>query len=231
MTPEGESFRMAVKQRAAKLVPSILSADLSKLGAHLDAMKQAGVDWVSVDVMDGHFVPNLSFGPDFVKVCKKAGFLVDAHLMVSNPETVFPWFVEAGADWVTVHEEACKDSAKTLADIRKAGKKCGLAIKPKTPIEQLLKHVENLDLALIMTVEPGFGGQKFMADQMPKIEALKAVREKKSLDFWIQVDGGINKDTISTAHAAGADSIVAGSAVFNAPDAAKAARELVAKIS
>jgi ribulose-phosphate 3-epimerase len=193
------------------------------LGAGLDAMKRAGVDWVSVDVMDGHFVPNLSFGPDFVTVCKKAGFFVDAHLMVANPETVFPWFKEA--DIITVHYEACKDPKKTLADIRKLGRKCGLAIKPKTPVDVMFGL--DFDLALIMTVEPGFGGQKFMADQLPKISALA----KRPGDYWIQCDGGINAQTIGLAVEAGADSIVAGSAVFNAKDPAAAARELIQKIS
>jgi ribulose-phosphate 3-epimerase len=128
--------------------------------------------------MDGHFVPNLSFGPDFVKLCKREGFFVDAHLMVSNPETVAQWFCDAKADIVTVHVEACKDAAKTLADIRHRGAKCGLALKPKTPIEALAPFLPQLDLALVMTVEPGFGGQKFMADQLPKIEAL--ARERKA---------------------------------------------------
>ncbi len=220
-----------VAKRAAQLVPSILSADLSKIGEHLEAARRAGVTWVSVDVMDGHFVPNLSFGPDFVKLCKKRGFFVDAHLMVSNPETVFPWFCDAKADIVTVHVEACEDPAKTLAAIRARGGKAGLALKPKTPVEKLLPHLGALDLALVMTVEPGFGGQKFMSDQLSKVAKLSSERQSLGLSYWIQVDGGVDKDTIGAALAAGADSLVAGSAVFSAKDPEAAARELIGKIS
>ncbi len=218
-------------QRAAQLVPSILSADLARVGDGLEALKRAGVTWVSVDVMDGHFVPNLSFGPDFTRLCKKAGFFVDTHLMVSNPDTVVPWFVEAGSDIVTVHYEACADAAKTLAAIRKAGAKAGLAIKPKTPVDSFIGLLDRIDLALVMTVEPGFGGQKFMADMIPKVERLARERRDRGLDFWIQVDGGVKADNISQVKKAGADSIVAGSAVMAAKDVEAAARELIAKIS
>lgn len=222
---------MMTARRAARLVPSILSADLSRIGEQLGALKRAAITWVSVDVMDGHFVPNLSFGPDFVRLCKSEGFEVDAHLMVSNPDTVYPWFVDAGADIVVVHLEACADAAATLSGIRKAGAKPGLAVKPATAVEAMLPYLNLIEMALVMTVEPGFGGQKFMAGMMSKVETLRRERDARGLDYWIQVDGGINKDTIGVAAKAGADAIVAGSAVFAAADPAAAARELSAKLS
>src|SRR5579883_1682741 len=205
-------------RKAVQVVPSLLAADLGRLDEQLAAVRAAGVTWVSVDVMDGHFVPNLSFGPDFVRLVKKRGFTVDSHLMVSNPETVAPWFVEAGADYVTVHYEACGDAAKTLRDIRKRGAKAGLAIKPKTPVEPMLGLLTEMDLALIMTVEPGFGGAKYLADMEPKITAAREAIDKAGLDCWIQVDGGINETTAASAAKAGADNLVAGSAVFKALD-------------
>ncbi|MDE2237435.1 MAG: ribulose-phosphate 3-epimerase [Elusimicrobia bacterium] len=215
----------------ARLVPSILSADLSRLGEQLAAVRDAGVDWVSVDVMDGHFVPNLSFGPDFVRLCKERGFFFDAHLMVSNPDEVCGAFAKAGADIVTAHLEACPDARATLERIRRAGAKPGLAIKPATPAEGLLPWLDGIELALVMTVEPGFGGQRFMPGMLPKIETLRRERDRRGLGFWIQADGGLNEETISLAARAGADSIVAGSAVFSAADPAAAARRLLARIS
>ncbi|MDE2292430.1 MAG: ribulose-phosphate 3-epimerase, partial [Elusimicrobia bacterium] len=197
----------------------------------LDALKAAGCSWVSVDVMDGHFVPNLSFGPDFVKLCKARGFFVDTHLMVTNPLEVAPWFAGAGSDIVTLHVEAIAgaDSREALDHVRTLGVKAGLAIKPKTPVEDLIAALDGASLALVMTVEPGFGGQKFMADMMPKVSALRAAIDARGLDCWIQVDGGVSAATISQAAAAGADSLVAGSAVFGAKDCAAAFRELEAK--
>ena len=220
---------MIVATRTVAVVPSLLAGDLSRLGDQLDQVKAAGCHWVSVDVMDGHFVPNLSFGPDFVRLAKKKGFYVDTHLMVTNPLAVSPWFVEAGSDIVTLHIEAVDDAAAALKQIRLMGTKAGLAVKPKTPVDGLIKHLEHCDLALVMTVEPGFGGQKFMADMMPKIAALRAEIDAKRYDCWIQVDGGVNAANISQAASAGADSLVAGSAVFAAKDPAASFRELEMK--
>ena len=211
------------------IVPSLLAGDLARLGAQLDTVKAAGCSWVSVDVMDGHFVPNLSFGPDFVKLAKARGFFVDAHLMVSNPLDVAPWFAEAGSDIVTVHLEAVPDAKAALKAVRALRVKAGLAVKPKTPVDGLIAALAECDLALVMTVEPGFGGQSFMSDMMPKVAALRAAIEVRRLDCWIQVDGGINAVNISAAAAAGADSLVAGSAVFGAQDCAASFRELEQK--
>ena len=220
---------MIVATRTVAVVPSLLAGDLERLGDQLDAVKAAGCHWISVDVMDGHFVPNLSFGPDFVRLAKKKGFYVDTHLMVTNPLDVAPWFVEAGSDIVTAHVEAVENATAALKKIRAMGTKAGLAVKPKTSVDGLIKHLDACDLALVMTVEPGFGGQTFMPDMMPKIEALRRVIDDKRLNCWIQVDGGINASNISQAAAAGADSLVAGSAVFAAKDPAAAFRELEQK--
>ena len=220
---------MIVAAKSPVVVPSLLAGDLSRLGAQLDAVKAAGCAWVSVDVMDGHFVPNLSFGPDFVKLAKSKGFYVDTHLMVTNPLDVAPWFAAAGSDIVTCHLEAVSDASAALKKIRSLGVKAGLAVKPKTSVDGLIAALSVCDLALIMTVEPGFGGQKFMPDMMPKIEMLRRYIDEKNLDCWIQVDGGVNAVNIAQAASAGADSLVAGSAVFAAPDPAAAFRELELK--
>ena len=216
-------------RKTLSVVPSLLAGDLARLGEQLDEVKAAGCSWVSVDVMDGHFVPNLSFGPDFVRLAKKHGFFIDTHLMVTNPLDVAAWFVDAGTDILTCHLEAVADAPAALKKIRSLGVKAGLAVKPKTPVAGLVAALEHCDLALVMTVEPGFGGQKFMADMMPKVVALRAEIDNRALDCWIQVDGGVNAANISQAAAAGADSLVAGSAVFGAQDCAAAFRELESK--
>ena len=220
---------MIVATKSPVVVPSLLAGDLSRLGEQLDLVKAAGCTWVSVDVMDGHFVPNLSFGPDFVRLAKAKGFYVDTHLMVTNPLEVAPWFVEAKSDIVTFHLEAVKDAVAGLKAIKAMGVKAGLAVKPNTPVDGLVAALPFCDLALVMSVEPGFGGQKFMADMMPKVSALRAAIDAKAYDCWIQVDGGVNSANISQAAGAGADSLVAGSAVFAAKDPAAAFRELDAK--
>lgn len=215
--------------KTATVVPSLLAGDLARLGEQLDAVKAAGCTWVSVDVMDGHFVPNLSFGPDFVKLCKSKGFFVDTHLMVTNPLDVAPWFAEQGSDIVTCHIEAVQDGTAALKKIRSLGVKAGLAVKPKTSVDGLISALEHCDLALVMSVEPGFGGQKFMADMLNKVKSLRDIIDARRYDCWIQLDGGVNAANIAQAAAAGADSLVAGSAVFGAKDCAAAFRDLELK--
>ena len=220
---------MIVATKPPTVVPSLLAGDISRLGVQLDAVKSAGCTWVSVDVMDGHFVPNLSFGPDFVLLAKRHGFLVDAHLMVSNPLDVAPWFKKAGADIITVHAEAVSDAKAALRAIRALGCKAGLAVKPKTPVDGLLAALDECDLALVMTVEPGFGGQGFMAEMLPKVKVLRHAIDARGLDCWLQVDGGVGPLNIAQAAEAGADSLVAGSAVFGASDPAVSFLALEAK--
>ncbi|MBI5623066.1 MAG: ribulose-phosphate 3-epimerase [Elusimicrobia bacterium] len=213
-----------------QVVPSLLSADLARLGACLDAACKAGAAWVSVDVMDGHFVPNISFGPDLVRLIKRrTGLFVDAHLMVSNPEEAASFFVAAGADMVVLHLEACRDPRAALRRLRKAGVLAGLAIKPRTPAARLLPLLGEVDLALVMTVEPGFAGAKFLEPMLAKVRTLRRVIDAEGLDCGLQVDGGINAVTIAAAAAAGADSFVAGSAVFGAKDIGAAFRALSGK--
>lgn len=217
---------MMTASKAVAVVPSLLAADLSRLGEQLDAVKAAGCRWISVDAMDGHFVPNLSFGPDFVRLAKSRGFFVDAHLMVANPLDAARWFAQAGADVVTIHREAVDDAAAALAALRALGVRAGLAVKPQTPAGALIPVLDRCDLALVMTVEPGFGGQAFRDDMLPKVAALRAEIDRRGLDCWLQVDGGVGAANIARAASAGADSLVAGSAVFGAPDCAAAFREL-----
>lgn len=201
------------------LAPSILSADFANLQRDVETVLQAGADWLHVDVMDGHFVPNISIGVPVVKSLRKvtSGFL-DVHLMISQPGRYLEPFAKAGADLLNIHLEAEGDMAALLKQIHSLGCKSALTIKPNTPAEAVFPYLSLCDMVLVMSVEPGFGGQKFMPSALPKLEALRAQREKEGLSFLLEIDGGINRENAAQASQAGADILVAGSAVFGAED-------------
>ena len=206
--------------------PSILSADFARLPEELAVVDPAR-DWVHCDVMDNHFVPNLTFGPLLVAAVRKlTAALVDVHLMIDEPARLVPEFRKAGADLITVHVEACADVAATLAAVRAAGARVGLALKPGTPLSTAERHLADLDLLLVMTVEPGFGGQAFMAAMLEKVRAAAAWRAAHGGHFLIEVDGGIAPDTARRCRAAGAEVFVAGHSVYRQPDPRAALAEL-----
>lgn len=206
------------------LAPSILSADFTRLGEQI-AIADPARDWVHCDVMDNHFVPNLTFGPIVVAAARKltTAFL-DVHLMIEEPGRLIPSFIEAGADQITVHLEAKQDRGlmEVFGLIRAAGCRVGLALKPRTPVETAMPYLRKLDVLLVMTVEPGFGGQSFMIDQMPKVTYAREWRQKNGAKFLIQVDGGVAPDTAAVAQEAGADVFVAGHAIYGGSDPADA---------
>lgn len=202
-----------------RISPSILNCDFSDLRGELAKISNA--DWAHVDIMDNHFVPNLTMGLPIVEsIVRTTDLPVDCHLMIEDPDRWAPGYIEAGAQSVTFHAEATKAPLRLAREIRAMGGRAGLGLKPATPIEPYLDILNEFDMILIMTVEPGFGGQKFIDTMMPKVERTREAVNKSGLDVWIQVDGGISRDTIELAAAAGADTFVAGSAVYKAPDAA-----------
>lgn len=206
-----------------KIAPSILSADFSKLGEEIKDVERGGADYIHVDVMDGHFVPNITIGPLIVDAIRPVTKLpLDVHLMIEDPDSYIEAFANAGADYITVHAEACRHLHRTVHFIKSFGVKAGVVLNPATPVNMIEHVIEDIDMVLLMSVNPGFGGQKFIPSVLPKIAAVKKLADAKGLNIEIEVDGGVNEETAQLCIEAGADVLVAGSAIYNQKNRAAA---------